>query len=82
MFSHVTVGTSDLERAGVFYDAVLTLLGLNRRAVTPDGGPRRFAGCRSSRLFPDSMSTSLAMDNRPPSAMAAWSLFWLLPWQP
>ena len=39
MFSHVTVGTNDLDKAATFYDAVLTPLGLCRRAVTPDGGP-------------------------------------------
>lgn len=39
MFSHVTVGTRDLERAGRFYDAVLSPLGLRRRPVSPDGGP-------------------------------------------
>lgn len=39
MFSHVTVGCDDLETAGRFYDAVLTPLGLVRRAVEPDGGP-------------------------------------------
>ncbi|VVP71496.1 VOC family protein [Pseudomonas fluorescens] len=39
MFSHVTVGCTDLERASAFYDAVLAPLGLIRRAVTPDGGP-------------------------------------------
>jgi catechol 2,3-dioxygenase-like lactoylglutathione lyase family enzyme len=35
MFSHVTVGTRDLERAERFYDAVLVPLGLTRRVVTP-----------------------------------------------
>lgn len=39
MFSHVTVGASDLERASIFYDAVLEPLGLRQRPVTPDGGP-------------------------------------------
>ncbi|NOV17670.1 VOC family protein [Ensifer adhaerens] len=39
MFSHVTVGCSDLDRAALFYDAVLAPLGLVRRTVTPDGGP-------------------------------------------
>lgn len=39
MFSHVTVGVSDLDRAKHFYDAVLLPLGLRRRPVTPDGGP-------------------------------------------
>jgi catechol 2,3-dioxygenase-like lactoylglutathione lyase family enzyme len=39
MFSHITVGVSDLDRAALFYDALLTPLGLTRRPVTPDGGP-------------------------------------------
>lgn len=39
MFSHVTVGSSDLVAAAAFYDALLPPLGLVRRAVTPDGGP-------------------------------------------
>ncbi|MCY1452726.1 Glyoxalase-like domain protein [compost metagenome] len=39
MFSHVTVGAQDLQRAGQFYDAVLTPLGLKRRVVQADGGP-------------------------------------------
>ena len=39
MFSHVTVGTTDLEQSAKFYDAVLSALGFVRRAVTPDGGP-------------------------------------------
>jgi catechol 2,3-dioxygenase-like lactoylglutathione lyase family enzyme len=39
MFSHVTVGCADLERAAAFYDAILAPIGLVRRPVTPDGGP-------------------------------------------
>ncbi|MBB3769732.1 catechol 2,3-dioxygenase-like lactoylglutathione lyase family enzyme [Angulomicrobium tetraedrale] len=39
MFSHITVGTRDLDRAARFYDAVLIPLGLTRRTVVPDGGP-------------------------------------------
>lgn len=39
MFSHITVGTDDLERAGRFYDAILLPLGLVRRPVQPDGYP-------------------------------------------
>ena len=39
MLSHVTVGVSDLERSGRFYDAVLGPMGWVRRAVKPDGGP-------------------------------------------
>lgn len=39
MFSHITVGVSDLARASGFYDAILEPLGLRQRPVTPDGGP-------------------------------------------
>lgn len=39
MFSHVTVGVSDPARAAVFYDAVLSPLGMHQRHVAPDGGP-------------------------------------------
>ncbi|WP_268597118.1 VOC family protein, partial [Escherichia coli] len=39
MFSHITVGVSDLARASDFYDAILEPLGLRQRPVTPDGGP-------------------------------------------
>jgi len=39
MLSHVTVGVSELERSGRFYDAVLSPMGWVRRAVKPDGGP-------------------------------------------
>lgn len=39
MFSHITVGVSDLDRAERFYDAPLAALGVERGLVTPDGGP-------------------------------------------
>lgn len=39
MFSHITVGCRDLDRAALFYDAILAPLGLVRRQVVPDGGP-------------------------------------------
>ncbi len=39
IFSHVTVGCGDLGRAAAFFDAVLVPVGLQRRAVAPDGGP-------------------------------------------
>ncbi|CAI1526335.1 Uncharacterised protein [Serratia proteamaculans] len=45
MFSHITVGVSDLEQAATFYDAILLPLGLIQRPVTPDGGaPPHVAG--------------------------------------
>lgn len=39
MFSHITVGTNDLNKAAAFYDALLAPLGLLRRTVAPDGAP-------------------------------------------
>lgn len=40
MFSHITVGVSDLSCAAWFYDAVPEPLGLRNRPVTPDGGTK------------------------------------------
>ncbi|MEO5759766.1 MAG: VOC family protein [Mesorhizobium sp.] len=52
MFSHITVGCTDIERAAVFYDATLGPLGLLRRAVTPDGGPASACWIEPSRPLP------------------------------
>ena len=52
MFSHVTVGTRDLERAGRYYDAVLAPLGLKRRIVLPDGGPAALCWIAASAALP------------------------------
>ena len=52
MFSHITVGVSDLDRAGRFYDALLTPLELSRRPVTPDGGPPSLCWQRAGTSFP------------------------------
>ena len=52
MFSHVSVGTRDLERAGAFYDAVLAPIGLCRRAVVPDGGPAAACWVQPGRPLP------------------------------
>jgi len=38
IFTHVTVGTNNLEKARQFYDAVLAPLGLNRLKDFGDGG--------------------------------------------
>ena len=55
MFSHVTVGTDDLARAMVFYDAALAPLGLSRvmtrvgygfAGYGPEGGKSSFFLCR------------------------------------
>jgi catechol 2,3-dioxygenase-like lactoylglutathione lyase family enzyme len=39
LLSHFTVGSTNLERSGAFYDALFIPIGLKRRVVTPDGGP-------------------------------------------
>ncbi|MGH6787275.1 MAG: VOC family protein [Novosphingobium sp.] len=52
MFSHVTVGCADLERASVFYDALLAPIGLRRRAVAPDGGPASACWIAPGRSLP------------------------------
>lgn len=52
MYSHVTVGCSDLDRAGEFYDAVLAPVGLRRRTVAPDGGPPALCWIVPGRTLP------------------------------
>jgi catechol 2,3-dioxygenase-like lactoylglutathione lyase family enzyme len=47
MYSHVTVGTNDIERAGRFYDAVLAPLGMERHKsfrIALGYAPKGFAG--------------------------------------
>lgn len=38
MFSHVTVGTADFDRAIAFYDAILMPLGMIRHETSPEHG--------------------------------------------
>jgi catechol 2,3-dioxygenase-like lactoylglutathione lyase family enzyme len=52
LFSHVTVGTSNLGRAGLFYDALLIPIGLKRRVVTPDGGPLALCWVNADQPLP------------------------------
>ncbi|MEQ1689105.1 MAG: VOC family protein [Sphingopyxis sp.] len=52
MFSHITVGVANLDRAGRFYDAVLIPLGLVRRAVASDGGPPSLCWARPDGGLP------------------------------
>lgn len=52
MFSHITVGCSNLEHAEKFYDALLIPLGLRRRPVTPDGGPAAACWIRPDQPLP------------------------------
>ncbi|TBV06952.1 VOC family protein [Stutzerimonas kirkiae] len=52
MFSHITVGVSDLQRAAAFYDAVLAPLGLRQRPVTPDGGPASLCWIMPGQALP------------------------------
>jgi catechol 2,3-dioxygenase-like lactoylglutathione lyase family enzyme len=66
MFSHVTVGCSDLERAALFYDSVLTPLGLRRRPVTPDGGPAAACWIQPNNTLPR-FYVYMPFDRRPMS---------------
>ena len=52
MFSHITVGSNDLNRAEVFYNAVLTPLGLRQRKVIFDSGPRSLCWVGSKHPLP------------------------------
>lgn len=52
MFSHITVGCTDLARASAFYDAFLKPLGLCRRAVEPDGGPASACWVHPKQVLP------------------------------
>jgi len=52
MFSHITVGSNDLEKAALFYEAVLTPLGLKQRPVVPDGGPKSLCWARHGDSLP------------------------------
>ena len=52
MFSHITVGCRDLDRAGVFYDALLYPLGLKRIPVADDGGPPALCWAESPCSLP------------------------------
>lgn len=52
MFSHVTVGCRDIDKAVVFYDAILGAVGLKRRVVTPDGGPAAACWIEPGRTLP------------------------------
>jgi len=52
LFSHVTVGSTDLRRASQFYDALFKPLGLMRREVVPDGGPVALCWISPNVLLP------------------------------
>ncbi len=52
MFSHITVGCADLNRAVAFYDALLQPLGLVRREVAFDAGPASACWVQPRRALP------------------------------
>lgn len=66
MFSHITVGVTDLARAGRFYDAILSPLGLQRLPMEPDGGPDALCWTGAERL-PEFFAHQ-PFDGAPPSA--------------
>jgi catechol 2,3-dioxygenase-like lactoylglutathione lyase family enzyme len=67
MFSHATVGTSDLKQAAAFYDAVLLEIGLIPREVVPDGGPAARCWVRAGQALPR-FYVYQPFDSRPASA--------------
>ncbi|RWR04182.1 VOC family protein [Paenirhodobacter populi] len=67
MFSHITVGVSDLSRAARFYDAMLEPLGLRQRSVTPDGGPASLCWIKPGEALPRFYAYS-PFDGRPATA--------------
>ena len=52
MFSHITIGSRDLQRSARFFDAVLRPLGLEQRVVEPDGGPPSLCWCKPGQRLP------------------------------
>jgi catechol 2,3-dioxygenase-like lactoylglutathione lyase family enzyme len=67
VFSHVTLGCDDLDRAAAFYDALLVPLGLVRRMVEPDGGPPAACWVKPGSALPR-FYVYLPFDGRPASA--------------
>lgn len=67
MFSHITLGVSDLKRAGAFYDALLVPLGYTQRLVVSDGGPASLCWHQPGVLLPR-FYAYLPYDGRPCSA--------------
>ena len=67
MFSHITVGCTDLPRAAAFYDALLAPLGLKRRPVTPDGGPEAACWVVPGQVLPR-FYVYIPLDGEPASA--------------
>jgi len=67
MFSHITVGCTDLPRATTFYDALLAPLGLKRRPVTPDGGPEAACWVVPGQVLPR-FYVYIPLDGEPASA--------------
>lgn len=78
MFSHITVGVSDLDRAGLFYDALLGPLGLVRRPVRPDGGPPSLCWNQSGDSLPR-FYAYLPYDGQPCSAGNGGMIAFLAP---
>lgn len=67
MFSHITLGVSDLKEAAAFYDALLLPLGYTQRAVVADGGPASLCWHQPGVLLPR-FYAYLPYDGQPCSA--------------
>ena len=64
MFSHVTLGTGDIDRAIAFYDAALAPLGLTRRV---SDRARGYAGYAAAATGPAGFWVVRPLDGRPAS---------------
>ena len=49
MFSHVSLGTDELDRATAFYDQLLAPLGITRRLTLPEHGAAGYGGQGGAR---------------------------------
>ncbi len=67
MFSHVTVGVSDLDRSTIFYDAIMKIMGYSQRQVVPDGGPASRCWVSADQPLPRFYIYE-PFDQQPPSA--------------
>ncbi len=52
MFSHITVGAADLDKAEIFYNGLLKPLGLIPRQVIPDGAAVSLCWVSSQAVLP------------------------------
>ena len=86
MFAYICLGSNDLERSAVFYDATLGVLGYRAATPRPKAKPAGMAGSagactkRKARCRTRSGSARRSTARRPPSATAAMVALWAKTW--